>query len=90
MIHITTIDQPHVFLSPVGSWFWNQELPQFPGGYYVWVECCLSLNVKPQSQCPKDREQVTHPYVVQHPEKYHCGGNNYSFDALQAYCFGIN
>ena len=21
---------------------------------------------------------------------YHAGGNNYSFDALQAYCFGIN
>ena len=21
---------------------------------------------------------------------YHLGGNNYSFDALQAYCFGIN
>ena len=21
---------------------------------------------------------------------YHCGENNYSFDALQAYCFGIN
>ena len=21
---------------------------------------------------------------------YHCGKNNYSFDALQAYCFGIN
>ena len=21
---------------------------------------------------------------------YHCGQNNYSFDALQAYCFGIN
>ena len=21
---------------------------------------------------------------------YHCGGNNYSFDALQAYRFGIN
>ena len=21
---------------------------------------------------------------------YHCGGNDYSFDALQAYCFGIN
>ena len=23
-------------------------------------------------------------------QHYHCGGNNYSFDALQAYCFGIN
>ena len=22
--------------------------------------------------------------------KYHCGKNNYSFDALQAYCCGIN
>ena len=22
-------------------------------------------------------------------EGYHCGQNNYSFDALQAYCFGI-
>ena len=22
--------------------------------------------------------------------EYHLGGNNYSFDALQAYCFGIN
>ena len=21
---------------------------------------------------------------------YHCGQNDYSFDALQAYCFGIN
>ena len=21
---------------------------------------------------------------------YHLGGNDYSFDALQAYCFGIN
>ena len=24
------------------------------------------------------------------PGQYHLGGNNYSFDALQAYCFGIN
>ena len=23
-------------------------------------------------------------------QKYHCGGNNYSFDALQTNCFGIN
>ena len=22
--------------------------------------------------------------------EYHLGGNDYSFDALQAYCFGIN
>ena len=45
------------------------SLPQFPGGWYVWVEYCLWLNLKPQTQCPKDQEQVTHPYVVQHPEK---------------------
>ena len=23
-------------------------------------------------------------------DAYHLGGNDYSFDALQAYCFGIN
>ena len=42
---------------------------QFPGGQCDWVEYypCCSWNLK--SQCPKDRERVTHPYVVQHPEK---------------------
>ena len=25
-----------------------------------------------------------------HVHVYHLGQNNYSFDALQAYCFGIN
>ena len=29
------IDQPSVFFWPVGSWFWNKELHQFPGGLNV-------------------------------------------------------
>ena len=30
------------------------------------------------------------PRHVELPQFYHCGQNDYSFDALQAYCFGIN
>ena len=62
--------QPFVFFWHVGSWFWNQELPQFPGGSFVWVEPCCQLNVTLQSPCPKDRGQVTHPCVIQRPEKW--------------------
>ena len=30
----------------------------------------LGLGMKVQSPCPKDREQVTHPYEIQHPEEW--------------------
>ena len=40
----------------------------FPDAIVVGLDSCW-LNVTPQSQCPKDREHVTHPYVSQHPEK---------------------
>ena len=43
---------------------------QFLRGLCVWYDFCLWLDEKLQSLFPKDhQEQVTHPYVVQHPEK---------------------
>ena len=48
------------FLWHFGSCFGNQELPQFS-----WWLVCLVQFLK-----PKDQEQITHPYVVQHPEKW--------------------
>ena len=34
--------------------------------------------------------EVGHQGHCEDREVYHLGENNYSFDALQAYCFGIN
>ena len=66
-LHLT--DQQLVFFWLSGPWFWNQELRQFPGGLYVWFEPCCQLNVTLRSPCHKDQEQVSHPCVIQHPEK---------------------
>ena len=48
-----SIDQLSIFLWHVGSWFWNQELHQLPGGQYVWLEFCLWLNVNFNHDVPK-------------------------------------
>ena len=53
--------------------FWvlglDEESHQFPGCHCGWVGQCCWLNVIPQSLCPEDQQQVTHPYAIQHPEK---------------------
>ena len=35
----------------------------------VQLRLTLRLHIKPQSPCPQDQEQITHPYVIQYPEK---------------------
>ena len=50
---------------------------------------CTNTNIiVRQSKSIKDRE-IGKQFAPLSRE-YHCGKNNYSFDALQAYCFGIN
>ena len=57
------------FFCHSGSWLWNCTSHTVPRCRYGWLGQCCWLNVAPQPPCPKDQEQVTHPYVVQHPEK---------------------
>ena len=55
------------------SWclgFLGSVLHKFPWCYQGWVLHCCWLNVTPQLQCPRDREQVIHPCVIQHLEKW--------------------
>ena len=53
-------------------------------------------NIKPQlffSSCSFTDQMLAQLAVLRNlfvNEVYHLGQNNYSFDALQAYCFGIN
>ena len=60
----------HIKLSPsfdmLSLGFGIENCPSFL------VTCMFGcwLNVTPQSPCPNDQEQVTHPYVIQHPEKW--------------------
>ena len=42
----------------------------FPDAIMVGFDSVGWLNVELQSLCPKDREKVTHPRVIQHPEKW--------------------
>ena len=57
--------------------------------------CCISLrmvSLQPQSGSGalvvQDEEDLVANKVPLNG--YHAGGNNYCFDALQAYCFGMN
>ena len=65
-----SIDHPSVFFWLSGPWFWTQEQHQFPECSYVWVGHWCWLNVVLQSLRPKDHEQITHRYAIQHPEKW--------------------
>ena len=65
-----TIDQLFVFFVSWGLGFWDWASHKFPWCHYGWVGQCCWLNIIPQLLCPKDREQVTQTYAIQHPEKW--------------------
>ena len=53
----------------LGLGFEIKNCPSFLEAGMFGLSFCLWLNVKLQSRCHKDQEQVTHPHVVQHPAK---------------------
>ena len=55
------------------------------------VHCVGDLKARSINRCSKKWAEVNvRPDVVIILEHYHLAKNNYSFDALQAYCFRIN
>ena len=64
-----SLGQPSVFWWHVGSWFRNQEPPQFPGGWYVWVEFChwFNVNLRSRTRNPSIRspasKEITSKFV---------------------------
>ena len=69
MIHFTLLINLLFSCNLLGLGVGVKNCTSFLVACVFWVESCLWLNVKLQSQCPKDQEQVTHAYAVQHPEK---------------------
>ena len=76
------IDQPFAFFCHF--WVLTLELGLARvSSMPLWLGWTVLLNGEPQSPCPKDQEQVTHPYVVQHPEKlsqtlWNCARQNFA------------
>ena len=69
VIHFTQLVNLLFSCDSLGLGFGIKNCPSFLVACMFGLSFVFWLNVKLQSQCPKDQEQVTHPYVVQHPEK---------------------
>ena len=83
VIHLAHLTNLLSYFDVLGLGFGIKNCQCFLVACMFGLEIVVWLNVVLQSPCPKDQEQITHSYVIKHPEKllqilWNCARQNFA------------